>query len=176
MVNERPILSGVALPGNCRCCQKVIYPGNAYFVHTDASADESSRVYIVCSDCEKARNQQPEPMPEQARKEPAAGTRPGADAGTRNRTAGSGAGTRANTGTKEGKKVDKMQREKELQVMGEVAGLLNGTGYQMKHGKSGYLFVNSKGFANMNYICGDLETALKYAKEIKEKEGRNHGK
>lgn len=172
MVNERPILSGVALPEKCRCCQKVIYPGNAYFVHTDASADESSRVYIVCSDCEKAGSKQPDPMPEQARKEPAAGT----GAGTRANGTGARGETGAKAGTREGRKVDKMQNEKQLQVMGEIAALLNGTGYQMKHGKSGYLFVNSKGHANMNYICGDIETALKYAKEIKEKEGRNHGK
>ena len=149
MVRDRPILSGVALPGNCRYCQKVIYPGNGYFVHADASADEEDRVYIVCSDCEKAG------------KANGAGARPG---------------TRMSAETREGMEVNGMQNEKELQIMGEIAAVLSGTGYQMKHGKNGYMFLNAKGVTVANYLCGDLETALKYAKEIREKGGLSNGK
>ena len=156
MVNERPILSGVPLPARCHFCGKKIYPADSHYVHTDGN--EKARVYVVCSDCEKANKTESRQQHGPGVKRPDAG-----------KATGTKAGTMAKAGNDEGKKVDKVQTEKELQIMGEITALLNGTGYQMKHGKSGYMFVNSKGCAIMKYLCSDIETALKYAKEIKER-------
>jgi len=155
-VNERPILSGVPLPAKCHCCGKMVYPADSYFVHTDGTG--KARVYVVCSDCEKANK---------------ADSRQQHGPGAKKADAGNGSGTKAGTstgaGTDERKKVNKVQKEKELQVMGEIAALLNGTGYQMKHGKNGFYFVDGKGRVQWDYLTSDVETALKYAKAIKER-------
>lgn len=155
-MNERPILSGVPLPAECHCCGKTVYPADSYYVHTDGN--EKARVYVVCSDCEKANKAESRQQHGPGVKKPEPG-----------KTAGTKAGAMAKAGNNEEKKVNKVQKEKELQVMGEIAAVLNGTGYQMKHGKSGYFFTDEKGRANMDYLCGDIETALKYAKAIKER-------